>query len=78
VVRNNGKRIRRYAKMIALFGILIAVSSFIFDPLLGGFMTGPEPNAPYMFPILHEYQSALWNGVFAGILIAIITATIRK
>jgi len=71
------KRIRRYAKMMALFGILIAVSSFILGPLLGGFMTGPEPNAPYMFPVLHENTPALWNGVYVGALLAIASAIVR-
>jgi hypothetical protein len=63
--------------MTALFGMLIAVSSFIIDPLLERFVTGPEPNAPYMFPALHDSQLALWNGVYAGVLLAIASAIVR-
>jgi len=62
--------------MIALFGILIAMSSFILI-FLGGFMTGPEPNAPYVFPVLHENTPALWNGVYVGALLAIASAIVR-
>jgi len=69
-------RIRRYSKMMALFGILIAISFFILI-FLGGFMTGPEPNAPYMFPVLHENTPALWNGVYVGALLAIFSAIVR-
>ena len=71
------KRIRRYAKMAALFGLVVAVASFIFGPLLGGFLAGPEPNAPYMFPVLHEYQGTLGNVTLVGILIAVASALVR-
>jgi len=71
------RRIRTYTKGAALLGLLIAIASFIIGPLLGGFLTGPEPNAAYMFPILHEYQNTLWYGVFAGILTAVASGVIR-
>jgi len=71
------KRIRRYAKMAALFGLVVAVASFIFGPLLGGFLAGPEPNAPYMFPVLHEYQGTLGSVTLVGILIAVASALVR-
>jgi len=71
------KRIRRYAKITALLGLVVAVASFIFGPLLGGFLSGPEPNAPYMFPVLHEYQGTLGNVALVGILIAIASALVR-
>jgi hypothetical protein len=71
------QRIRRYTKIAAVFGLLISVASLIIGPLLGGFLAGPGPNAPHMFPILQEYQSTLWNGVLAGILIAIISVAVR-
>jgi len=72
------KRIRRYAKMAALFGLVVAVASFIFGPLLGGFLAGPEPNAPYMFPVLHEYQGTLGSVALVGILIAVASALVRS
>jgi len=71
------QRVRRYAKMVALFGLVVAVASFIFGPLLGGFLTGPEPNAPYMFPVLHEYQGTLGSVALVGIIIAIASALVR-
>jgi len=71
------KRIRRYAKMAALLGLAVAVASFIFGPLLGGFLTGPEPNAPYMFPVLHECQGTLGSVSLVGILIAGASALVR-
>jgi len=71
------KRIRRYAKMAALFGLAVAVASFIFGPLLGGFLAGPEPNAPYMFPALHEYQGTLGSVTLVGILIVVASALVR-
>jgi ribosomal protein L32 len=71
------KRIRRYAKTTALFGLLVALVSFIIGPLLGGFLASPEPNAPYMFPVLHEYQGTLGNVTLVGILIAVASALVR-
>jgi hypothetical protein len=72
------KRIRRYAKMAALFGLAVAVASFIFGPLLGGFLAGPEPNAPYIFPVLHECQGTLGSVTLVGILIAVASALVRS
>jgi hypothetical protein len=71
------QRIRRYAKMTAISGLLIAVTSFILGPFLGGLLAGREPNAPYMFPVLHEYQGTLGTVALAGILIAVASALVR-
>jgi len=68
------RRIRRYAKTAALLGLLIAIASFIIGPFLGGLM-GPEHT--YMFPLLHEFQNEIGNGVFLGVLIIIFSAIVR-
>jgi DNA-directed RNA polymerase subunit RPC12/RpoP len=68
------ERIRRYAKRVALLGLLMAVASFVLGPFLGGLM-GSEQT--YMFPMLHEYQNDIGNGVIVGILIAIASVLLR-
>jgi hypothetical protein len=68
------RKIRRYATTTALLGLLIALSSLILGPFLGGLM-GSEHT--YMFPVLHAYQNAIGNWIIIGILLAIISAIVR-
>lgn len=68
------QKIRRYAKMTAISGLLIAIASFILGPFLGG-LKGPEHT--YIAPILHEYGHEIGYGVVAGVSIAISSAIVQ-
>jgi len=70
----NVQRIRRYTKMAALLGLLIAVVSFILGPFLGGLKSSEHV---YVSPILHEYQNEIGYGIVIGVLIAIFSAIVR-
>jgi hypothetical protein len=68
------QRIRRYAKIAALLGLLIALISLILGPFLGG-LKGSEHT--YVSPILHEHADEVGYGVVVGILIAVFSAIAR-
>jgi len=72
------KRIRRYTKMTALFGILVAVSFFILIFLCGlGLGRSDLPAFPILRAFGEKYASALWSLVFLGILLAIFSRIIQ-
>jgi len=72
------QRIRRYARMTTLFGILVAVSSFILI-FLGGLGLGRSdlPAFPILRAYVDEYIVALWSVVFLGVLLTISGRIIR-
>jgi ribosomal protein L32 len=68
----NVQRIRRYAKMVALFGLTVAISFFILIFLAG--LGSGRPDLP-VFPVWRAYAekigATLWSAVLLGVLLAI-------
>lgn len=62
------RRIKRHIRILIRLGLLVAIASLVLGPFLGGLK---DPAHAYMFPVLHEYQNTLGNGVPLGILLVI-------
>jgi len=66
-------RFKRRARTLTHLGLLATMAFFVLW-FMGSSLTGPEPNAPFMYPSLHDIQPITASASFAGLLVAMISA----